>query len=194
MDLPQYAFVPGESNGQRLARIVKDFVGCSLSSGKDRLKALVCRGVETDWNAESVVRISTNCATTALGVLAAGCGDVDTARGVHPLLATPYKIGMAVAWLQKIGTDLGAWVPWKKGDPIPVGALCWYDGGGNNVHVEWKTAEPDEHCGGGRPNNAISLGTSDMSTNAGRPLVRYMNPDVIPLPVAAIPDEPQPVS
>lgn len=191
--LPHYDFVIGESNGQRFARIIKDFAGCSLLVNRPRLEALVCKGVTDDSGVNDVVTAMTNCGTTALGVLAAGAGDVDTARSIHVLLATPYKIGMAIAWLNQIGDDLGAWVTWKAGMAIPVGALCYY-GTGNNLHVEWKTDEPDEHAGGGRPNNAITVGSSDMSTNNGRPLDKYLDPDKIPLPEATAPDDPMPAA
>jgi hypothetical protein len=177
--MPSFEFIPGESRGDRLARIVRSYVGCSLTNRRDDLGALVARGVD-DPNA--VVGIKTNCATFSLGGLAAAFGSVEAAQAAHPLLATPYKIGMAFAWLVEIAGTWGAWTKAVPGQIVPVGACMHYGTAGlNNDHAEWLLAEPDTHGGGGRTDNAVTMGPSDPHTNLGRPLLQWIDPEKIPL-------------
>lgn len=178
---PQYKPNPGESPGQFIARIVMDYVGCSLSQNRQKLAALVGRGVDD----ESIVGIKTNCATFALSTLyAAGCP--------HTLLAEPYKIGMAFAWLDQIGRDLGAWMPFAGTLP-PVGAVCHYAiGGTGDDHAEFVLDQSGLHGGGGRSQNAITISTDHppLAYNWGRPMVRYLDPSKLSLPdtITAIAD------
>lgn len=177
--IPLFEFVAGESCGDRIARIVRFYVGSSLFNRRDDLGALVARGVD---DPTEVVGIKTNCATFSLGVLAAAFGSVDAARGAHPLLATPYKNGMAFAWLTEIANAWGAWVKPVPGQIVPVGACMHYGTSGlNNDHAEWMLAEPDTHGGGGRTDNAVTLGQSDPHTNLGRPLLQWLDPEKVPL-------------
>ena len=170
---PQFPPVSGESDGQRIARIVRSFNGCSLSSRRADLAALVGRGVDD----ESIVTIQTNCATFALGVLAAaGCA--------HPILKRTYVNGMAFSWLVQIGNDLGAWRdPATDGPPV-TGAAMWYEVAGmNDDHVEWCVdASVPIHGGGGRPNNAITVGPGPIALSCGRPLHRWLDPERLGLP------------
>lgn len=176
--------LPGESAGEKLARIVKYYAGCSLSARVEELGKLVARGVDDPGR---VVGIKTNCGMFALGVMAeAGVDD--------PLLDKPYVTGMAIGWLRQIGINRGALVklehPGMLGvHKLPVGALLRYNTAGkNNDHVEWLLSEPDakahaQHGGGGRTNNAITVTAADAAANAGlitwnfgRPLVEYWDP------------------
>lgn len=181
--IPNFDFVAGESNGDRLARIVQFYVGSSLSSRAGELGALVARGVD---DPTAVVSIKTNCATFSLGVLAAAFGSVAAATAGNALLTKPYQNGMAFAWLVEIGNAWGAWVKAVPGQIIPVGACMHYGTPGlDNDHAEWMLTEPDTHGGGGRTNNAVTLGQSDPHTNLGRPLIAWLDPDQIPLPQVA---------
>jgi hypothetical protein len=177
--LPSFDFPPGEGRGDRLARIVRFYVGSSLSNRRDELGALVARGVD---DPTAVVSIKTNCATFSLGVLAAAFGSVDAARQAHALLATPYQNGMAFVWLMEIAASWGAWVKAAPGQIVPVGACMHYGTPGlNNDHAEWMLAEPDAHGGGGRTDNAVTLGQSDPHTNLGRPLLQWLDPEKVPI-------------
>jgi putative peptidoglycan binding protein len=169
---PTFDVVDGESNGARIARIVRFYEGCSLSARTDELGALVGRGVD---DPNSVVRITTNCAMFALGVL--------SAAGVqHPLLSKPYVNGMAFAWVVQIGTDTGAWRDPSTDGPPVEGAAMWYRiAGTNDDHVEFMLTPPDEHGGGGRANNAITIETGDVSTSVGRPLYKWLDPSALPM-------------
>lgn len=158
----------GMSNGEFIASIVRHYEGASLSNRRDELGALVGRGVD-DPNA--VVGIKTNCAMFALGVL--------KAAGVqHPLLNKPYVNGMAFAWVVQIGNDTGAWRTPDQGSP-PEGAAMWYRTGGNDDHIEFMLTPPDEHGGGGRSNNAITIERGDISRSVGRPLYKWLDPNAV---------------
>lgn len=175
--------VPGESPGQKLIRILKRYVGCSLTTRRADLADLVSRKVDKP---EAVVGIATNCATSALGVMAKG--------GVkHPLLNKPYVNGMAIAWVRQIGIDLGALVKYDPKGPQPKpGSLLRYNTPGtNNDHVEWLLGPIGpggvaEHGGGGRGNNAITSGTGDVRTSLGRPLLEWWDPDKLGIDVVAL--------
>lgn len=177
--------VPGESAADRLIRIIRSYVGCSLLVRRADLGALVARGVD---NPESVVTIATNCGTTALGFMA-------LAGVQHPLLLKPYVSGMAISWLRTIGTDLGALQTYSASNPPPPGALVRYNiAGTNDDHVEWimgpiSAAGVCDHAGGGRANNAITEGVGPVLSSWGRPLVEWWDPaklgiEVLPAVVA----------
>jgi hypothetical protein len=169
--------LPGESAGQKLARIVRQYVGCSLSNRADELGRLVARGVD---DPKQVVGIKTNCAISALGVMA-------EAGVKHPLLTRKYVSGMAIAWVLQIGRDLGALVTIPSPLPFtvepPLGALLHYGKPGtNNDHVEWLLSEvapsgAADTAGGGRANNAITSGRYVITRNNGRPLLHYIDPN-----------------
>jgi len=182
---PSFPPVLGESGGQRIARIVRAYAGCSLSSRLDELQALVDRGVCDP----SIVGLKTNCATFALGVLAAaGCP--------HPLLARQTAVGAAFSELVTLGDDLGAWRVWAPSEALPVGALLWYEiAGQNDDHAEFllEPGPPPTHGGGGRMNNAITVGQGDVALSWGRPVHRWLDPDALGLPDAAAPTDPRPI-
>lgn len=178
--------VPGEQPGEKLVRIVLDHVGCSLSRNREKLGELVSRNVDKP---EAVVAIATNCATTALGVMAFA--------GVrHELLNKPYVSGMAVGWCRIIGQDLGALVKYtgKSGPQPKVGSLLRYNTSGkNDDHVEWLLSTMDErgsadHGGGGRPNNAVTREYGGVMHSYGRPLVEFWDPDKLGIDVVKIDD------
>jgi len=180
--------VPGESPGDKLVRLVRSCVGLSLSSKREDLGMLVARGVDKP---EAVVGITTNCATTALGIMA-------EAGVKHKLLNQPYVSGMAVAWIRQIGQDLGALVKYDPKGPQPKpGSLLRYNTAGkNDDHVEWLLTPigangEAEHAGGGRADNAITAGTGNVLTSWGRPLVEWLDPDKLMIDVIAKPVEPE---
>lgn len=180
--------LPGESAGDKLARTIKKYVGCSLSNRRDELGKLVARGVDKP---EAVVTITTNCATTALGVMA-------EAGVKHPLLAKPYVSGMAIAWVRQVGIDRGALVKYTgpTGPQPKVGSLLRYNTAGtNNDHVEWLLSPiaadgTADHAGGGRANNAVTLEHGNVLTSWNRPLVEFWDPNK--LGIELVPAAPEP--
>jgi len=161
--------------GDVLVSVIKKYVGCSLSNRRAELGKLVARGVD---DPEAVVGISTNCATTALGVM-------HEAGVKHPLLSKKYISGSAIIWVRQIGTDLGALVKYTgpNGPQPKVGSLLRYNTPGtNNDHVEWMLSPmaadgTADHAGGGRPNNAITLEHGNVLSSNKRPLVEFWDPD-----------------
>lgn len=179
-----YPPVPGESAGERCARVVRELAGVSLSVSRSRLVQLVGGAETTPAQALAVTTWRTNCASFSLGVLrAVGCP--------HPLLAHPLLIGAAFSWLVKVGDDFGAWRVPAPGAAIPVGACLWYAiTGTNDDHAEWVLSLPDaaglvEHGGGGRPDNAITVGKGDIHTSWGRPIHRWLDTSALQIPVMA---------
>lgn len=180
--------LPGESAGEKLSRTIKKYVGCSLLNRRDELGKLVARGVDKP---EAVVTISTNCATTALGVMA-------EAGVKHPLLAKAYVSGMAVAWVRQIGLDTGALVKYTgpTGPQPKVGSLLRYNTAGtNNDHVEWLLSPIDakgeaDHAGGGRSNNAVTQDHGNVLSSWNRPLVEFWDPDKLGIELVAAPEPP----
>lgn len=179
--------VPGEVPGDRIVRIFRSYVGCSLSNRRDDLGELVARGVD---DPKVVVTIKTNCATSALGVMAL--------VGVkHPLLKQKYVNGKAITWVRKVGIDLGALVKYAgpSGPQPKLGSLLRYNTAGkNDDHVEWLLGpvSPDgraAHGGGGRTDNALTETVGDITMNYGRPLVEWWDPDLLginPVPEARL--------
>lgn len=174
--------LPGEQPGEKIVRLFKHFVGCSLTNRRSELGKLVSREVD---NPEVVVTIATNCGTSALGIMA-------LAGVQHALLDKHYVSGAAISWCLKIGYDLGALrdVRNSKGVIPPVGSLLHYNTEGtNNDHVEWLLSKPDEHGnaihgGGGRVGNALGMsGPSNIWLNNNRPLVAYIDPDLLGIEV-----------
>lgn len=192
LPVPSFTFVVGESNGTRICRIVRSFIGCSLHNRRDELGALVGRGVD---DSERDVNVKTNCETFALGVLVAAFGDIATARAAHPRLGQSLPIGQEGGWMDEIAQ---AWCGWSTDGEPPPGAIMLYhsvpyrvNDAGLTVfddHYEFRLDGPDEHAGGGRPDNAIALEHSDTRWSAGRPRIHWLDPDRIPLPVAASTD------
>jgi len=178
--VPVFAPVFGESGAARIVRIVRSYDKVSLSNRRADLAALVGRGVD---DGDRVVTISTNCGTSALGVLrAAGCP--------HLLVSKPYVSGMAIAWLVQIGRDMSAWRDPVKDGPPQSGALCWYEiAGENDDHVEWELDNGD-HGGGGRTNNAITVEHGPVALSMGRPLKAWLDPEALSLPEASDPGDP----
>ena len=187
---------PNESPRDRLCRLVRHCNGWSLSNQRERLAALVARGVDP---ADSrAVEWKTNCGTTALGVLTFTAGSAEAAQSVHPLLQTPSKVGKAIAWLDQIGKARSAWVNYSPSGRQPqAGDLLFYatygvDAEGHNTyneHVEWLISTPGadfraETGGGGRANNEMTVRPpGDIRTNANRPLKRFLDLDALSIPL-----------
>jgi hypothetical protein len=163
------------NSGEVFVELVQKYVGCSLHSRKEELGSLVSRGVDVPAQA---VLIKTNCGMFSLGIMHRAGVD-------HPLLSTPYRLGMAIAWLVKIGRDLHAIKKYTPAEMPKKGALLhYYTPGKNNNHVEWLLSDPDstgmaEHGGGGRLDNAITAGISKIQCNNGRMLQEWWDPDCL---------------
>ncbi len=165
----------GRPMNQRIVQLVESYVGCSVDERCDELGELVARGVD---DPQQMVKVRTNCGTFALGIWHAVGVD-------HVLLSTPYENEKAIAWIVTIAHDLKA-VRYPKRDGLPVpGALMHYwlrDGNlTKSHHVEFCLSAPDRsgiarHAGGGRPQNTIGVGESDIRFNVGRPLQCWYDP------------------
>ena len=135
--------VADETPRQRLVRWVMKLSGVSLTNRLPELQGLICRGVDPvslqSW------AWKTNCATSALGFLAAICGSVDEAVACHPLLGKVSPIGMSMPWIFQIGHDLNAMIPYTKDGQQPQpGDLLHYGVVSQNIdHVEWMLGSPD---------------------------------------------------
>ena len=182
--------VADETPRQRLVRWVTKLSGVSLTNRLPELQGLICRGVDPvslqSW------AWKTNCATSALGFLAAICGSVDEAVACHPLLGKVSPIGMSMPWIFQIGHDLNAMIPYTKDGQQPQpGDLLHYGVVSQNIdHVEWMLGSPDAtgmvHTGGGgRPNNAITNGQSYLYASWSRPLQHFLDLDKLSIPFVA---------
>lgn len=142
-----------------IVEIVKSYIGDSLIHNKEDLGILVSRHVD---DPNQIVQIKTNCGMFALGVWC-------LAGVQHNLLKSKYKNGMAIAWLRQIAISKGALRTYPKDGPPIAGALMhYYTPGANNNHVEFLLEDPNDkivalHAGGGRDQNAIASGTTDVS-------------------------------
>ena len=184
MILPAPVFTPvlGEGAGQRIDRVVRSFAGCSLSTRRDDLAALVGRGVDD----ESMVTWETNCLVFAIGIIAACGSDVAELRGHIPN-------GREYVALSPLVSRAGGWVLYT-GQPVKTGSLMHYrsvpyrvNAAGETVyddHYEFKLLASDEHGGGGRANNEITVEHGDWSHSVGRPLYEVLDPDGYGLPDA----------
>jgi hypothetical protein len=194
--LPAPSFPPvfGEDSASRVVRIVKFYAGCSLSKRRQDLAALVGRGVDD----ESVVTWATNCATFALGVLAAAGFD-------YAPLKTPLKNGMEFSLLAAVGHKFDAWRDLVKDGPPKSGAIMWYrtpervgQSPKNDDHAEFLLGSLAGwiglHGGGGRANNLISGETGDVRTSLSRPMYMWLDPNALGLPDASASDSGQPVA
>jgi len=173
--VPVVEAMTGDAAADKIIGLVRCYVGCSLTERRSDLSRLVSCGVDVP---ENVVTISTNCATTALGIMA-------LAGVQHPLLKKPYENGKAIEWVRQIGVDLGALNKYKgpQGQQPKPGSLLRYNiAGTNDDHVEWLLGPIGsygmaDHAGGGRQNNAITEENSNVWSNNGRPLVEWWDPD-----------------
>lgn len=176
---PEPAKPIGQTPGERLIEIVRSHVGCSLKVRRDELGRLVARGVD---DPEAVVGIKTNCATSALGVMA-------EAGVPHPLLKKKYVSGMAISWVRQVAIGMGALVKFDgKTMPKPGSLMRYNTEGTNNDHVEWLLGPIDEHGvadhgGGGRPDNAITELRGNVLSSWGKPLLEWIDPDKLQIPL-----------
>lgn len=182
LPVPQYPPVVGESIGERIARVVKFYAGCSLSNRRDELAALVGEAA-VDWQ--------TNCETFAIGVYRAVGVDV-------PAVQAPLVNGMEGSVVEQAAQRAGGWQKPTSAAP-PVGALMHYrsnpyrvDAQGRTIyddHVEFVTG-PGEHGGGGRANNEITVVQGDYHFSVGRPLYGWIDPEMLPVPDVTDPGDP----
>jgi hypothetical protein len=183
MILPAPMFPPmlGEDAGQRIDRVVRAYAGCSLSIRTKDLAALVGRGVDD----EDMVNWNTNCLTFALGVIAACGSDVAELRQHIPN-------GREYVALSPLVKRAGGWALYLTGQSVKTGSLMHYrsvpyrvNAAGETVyddHYEFKLSGADEHGGGGRANNEITVEHGDWSRSVGKPLYEILDPDGYGLP------------
>jgi hypothetical protein len=165
--------LPGETPGEKIVRMVNKYIGCSLINERTKLADLIARGVD---DPNQVVEVKTNCGMFALAIM-------EIAGARHDILNKKYVIGMAIGWVRQIGIDLKALNKYTgKNGPQPKRGdlLHYFSPGANNNHVEWLLSDPNEngiaeHGGGGRPNNAITKGTSSILYSSGRPLQEFID-------------------
>lgn len=173
--IPSLPILEGEAKEDRLCRFVRLFNEVSLDNQAYLLEELVCRGVDTPSSQSWLWR--TNCGTSALGFLAACCGNLENSKDFHPLLAMPSKIGTSPNWLFRMGHDLSLVEPYHGG-PIYKGQLVTYSSGD---HFEWVLSDMSPmtgiavHGGGGRPHNEITVGQGDIRTSLGRRITHVFN-------------------
>jgi hypothetical protein len=157
-----------------IVEIINSYIGDSLKKNREDLALLVARQID---DPNQVVQIKTNCGMFALGVW--------WAVGVqHELLKTKYQNGMAIAWLRKIANEKKAIRTYPKDGPPIAGALMhYYTVGSNNNHVEFLLENPNNkmvalHAGGGRKDNEIGSGVSDIrwSNTPDRKLKEWFDP------------------
>lgn len=188
--------IPGETPRQRLVRWVTKCNGISMSNRLPELKGLIARGIDPlslqSW------AWKTNCSTSAIGFLAAICGDPVAAAACHPLLAKTSVIGMSMPWVMQIGYDTGSIVKYlgpngpqpKAGDLLHFAIL-----GSSDDHVEWTLSDPDANGnattgGGGRPNQAITCGKGYVRASWARPLQHFINLDLLNIPFVDVAPHP----
>lgn len=160
--------------GDKIARAVESYIGCSPNERPMDLALLVSRGVDDPME---MLHVWSNCGTFALGIFHQVGVD-------HPLLSTPYKSGMAIAWLLKIGRDLGALVTTHSIAELQRGMLMHFSTPGkNDDHVEFCLSDIDSdnsyrHAGGGHGNDSLTVGegVSNLATSMGRPLQHLFDP------------------
>ena len=179
---PIFPMLSGELPGDRIARIMRLYDGFVPLGphpvGRDALAGLVGRGIDD----ESVVDWRTNCCTFALGLLFAAGVD-------HPILKKPLRNGLEFTDMVTLGYSFSAWRVAVASEIPPRGALLWYRvAGQNDDHVEVMLDAPDEHGGGGRPDNAITIGRSDPHVSNGRPLWRWLDPAALEIPTLPVAD------
>lgn len=163
------------SSADLFVSLIKKYEGCSIHIRKNELGSLVCRGVD---DPAQTVLIKTNCGMFSLGIM--------YEAGVqHDLLKHKYMSGMAIAWLRTIGKDLKALQKYSKTNVPKLGSLLhYYTPRKNDNHVEWLLSDIDdhgraEHGGGGRTDNAITIGEGNVLWNYGRPLQEWWDPDLL---------------
>jgi len=159
---------------------VRSYVGLHLGSiGEDQLADLYSRSGLDKANAIVSPHVST-CGLFGLGIW--------FKMGVkHSLLTTPYKTGMAIAWLREIAHDLNAIRKPSDGLPSPGSLLHYFTKGHNNNHVEFVLSQPQvivqqwraEHAGGGRALAGVGSDTSDILWSSGRPLQEWFDIDAL---------------
>lgn len=170
--------LPGETQGEHIARCVQAFNGVSLSQNVDKLNALFLVN-ETPQRAPQVATLQTNCATFARCIFAlAGC--------TSNYVLEPYPIGAGISLVLEAAQQLGCLVPATTPNYLSMlgpGCLIHYGvPNTNDDHVEFCLSVPDPvtgialHGGGGRPNNAVTVGTGDIRKSLGRPIQHIILP------------------
>jgi hypothetical protein len=155
-----------------VTELVQEWLGASLRHDCEKLCTFIGRGCTPNPRGLLNEKIS-NCGLFALAVW--------HAAGVKsPLLDEPYRIGMAIAWIERIATSLGAVRHPKDGLPTAGSLMHYYSKRpSTNDHVEFCLEEPDQetgvalHGGGGRAHCEIDSLVSDVRWSSGRPLQHW---------------------
>lgn len=187
----------GELPGERLARILEAFNGCSLSNNPDKLAWLFSVN-ELDYvDGKRVSAIQTSCATTMRSCIAA-------AGSKDPLAIQPYVIGQAISDVLQIARNAGALIDCRNNPDawqmLDRGWIIYYNVNGGFDHVEMCLERPNpisatcKHGGGGRPASLISIETSDIRHSMGRSIWYIIDPNKLNLPFIPAPIiiQPQP--
>lgn len=165
----------GETTGEHVARIVRALDGISLHSHADHLAELFWANEETEARASLVSSWKTNCGTSMRCVYALAGSDLD-------LILCPYVVGRAVSWVLQAAMTAKALLPGTHWRSLGPGWGMHYGTPGlNNDHVEFCLSVPDavgiaDHGGGGRPDNAITVGRGSILSSSGRPLLSIIDP------------------
>jgi hypothetical protein len=198
-----FAVVPGETSGEYAARVVRAF---------DRARPDAKAGVHglLYWLAESVEGAdaaaeqyrTTNCATSwrwlakKLGCPHKWCGLPDKQiRKLDP--------SGPVSWNLKIARDMGALIDVRGMPKADVEALLgegwgihYNTPGTNDSHMEWcldsylPDPEPDEHGGGGRAGNEITVERGNVMQSLGRPIAHIIDPSKMGFATSPRPNTP----
>ena len=122
--------VQGDSNADRVCRIVRGVVGLSLDREPNRLAELFLITEPNLQSAVSASTLATNCGTTIRAIYALyGCD--------HPLVTCPIRIGMALSWMLTAAREKNALVhasSWRNAGP--GWGLHYATSGRNDDHVE----------------------------------------------------------
>lgn len=171
--------LPGESPGNHISRCVQSFNGVSLTSSVAKLDALFLVN-ETPQRASQIAAVQTNCATFARCIFAlAGCAS--------NYVLEPYPIGAGISLVLQAAQQMNCLISCASNPNwlslLTPGCLMHYGTPNlNNDHVEFCLGVPDPltgislHGGGGRPNNAITVGPGDIRTSLGRPMQHIILP------------------
>ena len=182
---------------ERIKAIVHHYSGCSVLHRKDELARLIGKDFaetpeadcDPDRGSQSVLW-RTNCATFALAVLAAAHLSAANARAKHELLARPLSIGTGFTWLVTVGQQCGDIVAYRRtGEQPKTGDILWYRHAKNDDHAEVCLSDVGDdfvvlHGGGGRSNNAITVGRGDVRWSVGRPLHAFISVDRMKMPAS----------
>lgn len=204
---PPFVRLPGESNGQYIARAARHYSGDSLHTRRDEFAALLSRDGADD--PDKAVELATNCATWVCALIFALLDPGPLGDMARALLGASFffpngvskgdSVGRIVFGLMKRladGTLQRAYVKWDGKTIPPDGAiLAWNTPGKNDWHVGIVDESDDagnviahsnhpdfESTEAGGSDNSVNTGThAPPYLSWGRPLDGWVPPDALPL-------------